>query len=105
MKFVMNFNVIDKIMIKFEKEKLKVKITQTIIVKQFKIFQFRLQRLRKQKRFFRDKKQKLFDKNLFNVEKLKRLKNLKRIFKMKKKFFFINSFMNLFEILRFFIFF
>ena len=101
-KLVINFDVIEKAMIKLKEEELRIKIAQIIIAKQFKIFQVRLQRLCKQKRFLRDKEQKLFDKNLFNVKKLKRLKNLKRITKMKKILFFINSFANLFEILNFF---
>ena len=45
------------------------------------------------KKIFREKKQKIFNKNLSNVKKFQRLKNLKKITKMKKKkFFFVKFF-------------
>ena len=73
---MMNFDAIDRALTKLEEKELKAKTTQLIATKQLRISFAKLQRLKKQKRFLREKKQNLFDKKLFDVKKLKRLKSL-----------------------------
>ena len=81
---MINFDVIDRALTKLEKKKMKIKTIQLIATKQLRAFFVKLQRLRKQKRFLREKEQKMFDKKLFDVKKLKRLKNLKQTIALKR---------------------
>lgn len=46
--------------------------------------------MRAQKRFFQKRKQKIFDKEFFDVKKLQRLKNLKKTMKIEKILFSID---------------
>ena len=80
----MNFDAIDRALAKLEKEKMKMKATQLIATKQLRVSFTKLQRLKKQKRFLREKKQKMFDKKLFDVKKLKRLKSLEQAIALKR---------------------
>ena len=80
-----NFDVIDRTMTKLKREKLEIEATWEIALEQsrltnelIRIKLFKLKRLRQQKKFFKQKKQKLFDKSLSNVKELKYLKDLKK---------------------------
>ena len=75
---MINFDVIVRAMTKLEKKKMKMKATQLIATKQLRASFVKLQRLKKQKRFLREKKQTMFDKKLFDVKKLKRLKDFEQ---------------------------
>ena len=81
---MMNFDVINRVLTKLEKEKMKMKAIQMIATKQLRTFFVKLQRLKKQKRFLRERKQKMFDKKLFDVKKLKRLKGLEQAIVLKR---------------------
>ena len=80
----MNFDAIDRALTKLEKKEMKVKTTQLIATKQLRTSFVKLQRLKKQKRFLREKEQKMFDKKFSNVKKLKRLKNLEQAIILKQ---------------------
>ena len=80
-----NFDAIDRAMTKLKRKKLETEITWEIAFEQSRLTNeltriklFKLKRLRQQKKFLKQKKQKLFDKSLSNVKKLKHLKNLKK---------------------------
>ena len=98
---MVNFDAIDYALTKLEEKKMKMKATQLIATKQLRTSFVKLQRLKKQKRFFHEKKQKMFDKKLSNVKKLKRLKGLEQTITL-KQFFSIaicfNDFATLFSI-------
>ena len=81
---MMNFDAIDRALTKLKKEKMKMKATQLIATKQLRTSFVKLQRLKKQKRFFREKEQKMFDKKFLNVKKLKRLKDLEQTIALKQ---------------------
>ena len=81
---MMNFDVIDRALAKLKEKEMKVKTTQLIATKQLRASFAKLQRLKKQKRFLREKEQKMFDKELFNVKKLKRLKGLEQAIALKR---------------------
>ena len=81
---MMNFDAIDRALTKLEEKKTKTKTTQLIATKQLRTSFVKLQRLKKQKRFFREKKQKMFDKKLFDVKELKRLKGLEQTIALKR---------------------
>ena len=55
-----------------------------IATKQLRIFFVKLQRLKKQKRFLREKEQKMFDKEFFDVKELKRLKSFEQVATLKR---------------------
>ena len=60
-----------------------------------RIKQSKLKRLRQSRRFFKKREQKMFEKKLFNVEKLERLKKLKKMTKIDitfAEFFFERAF-------------
>ena len=80
----MNFGAFDRALAKLEEKKIKMKAIQLIVTKQLRTSFVKLQRLKKQKRFLREKKQKMFDKKFFDVKKLKRLKNLKQAIALKR---------------------
>ena len=81
---MMNFDVIDRALTKLEEKEMKTKAIQMIATKQLRASFVKLQRLKKQKRFLREKKQKMFDKKLFNVKELKRLKGLEQAIALKR---------------------
>ena len=81
---MMNFDVIDRALTKLKEKEMKVKATQLIATKQLRTSFVKLQRLKKQKRFLREKEQKMFDKKLFDVKELKRLKGLEQAIALKR---------------------
>ena len=83
---MMNFDAINRALAKLEEEEMKVKATQLIATKQLRTSFVKLQRLKKQKRFLRDKEQKMFDKKFSNVKELKRLKDLEQTIILKQFF-------------------
>ena len=80
----MNFDAIDHALTKLEEEEMKVKTTQLVATKQLRTSFVKLQRLKKQKRFLREKEQKMFNKEFFDVKKLKRLKSLEQAIALKR---------------------
>ena len=89
---VVNFDAIDRALAKLEEKEMKVEATQLVATKQLRTSFVKLQRLKKQKRFLREKKQKMFDKELSNVKKLKRLKDLEQTIILKQLFSFVTCF-------------
>ena len=81
---MMNFDAIDRALAKLEEEEMKVKAIQLIATKQLRASFVKLQRLKKQKRFLREKEQKMFDKKFFDVKKMKRLKGLEQAIILKR---------------------
>jgi len=84
--YIVNFFSIDRAIEKLKKKKLKTEIIQTvsteqfcIIVKQLRVSQTKLEYLRKQKKILRNRKQTIFDKKIFDIEKLDCLKSLEKI--------------------------
>ena len=70
---------------KLEQEELKTEALQAATIEQSRITNeqvlissARLQRLRQQKKFLKERKQKIFDKGLNNVEELERLEELEK---------------------------
>ena len=49
------------------------------VVEQIRVLRIKFRRLRKQKKFLKNREKKLFDKNLFDVEKFERLKKFEKI--------------------------
>ena len=76
----MNFDVIDRVMAKLKHEELKTKASWKATNELARTQQTKLKRLRKQKRFLKEREQRMFDKNLFDVEELKRLKGMKKCY-------------------------
>ena len=81
---IVNFETIDRALAKLEEEEMKMKTIQLIATKQLRASFAKLQRLKKQKRFLREKEQKMFDKELFDVKELKRLKGLEQAITLKR---------------------
>ena len=75
---MVNFDAIDRALAKLEEKEMKVEATQLVATKQLRVSFAKLQRLKKQKRFLREKEQKMFDKELFDVKELKRLEVLEQ---------------------------
>ena len=99
--FVIDFSSIDRIMIKLKRAKLKTETVWKTILEQSRLIieivrtkQVKLKRLRQQKKFFKQKEQKIFDMNLSNVKELKRLKNLKKTAEIERTFFVFLTLMN-----------
>ena len=63
---MMNFDVIDRALAKLEEKEMKMKTTQLIATKQLRASFVKFQRFKKQKRFLREKEQKMFDKEFSN---------------------------------------
>ena len=99
----MNFDAIDRAMIKLKHEKLKAKISWKATNELARTQQARLKRLQKQKRFLKEREQRMFNKNLFNVKELKRLKNLKKIVEIQSSIFAINFLKEFFDFNDFFL--
>ena len=91
----MNFDAIDRALTKLEEKEMKIKATQLIVAKQLRTSFVKLQRLKKQKRFLRDKEQKMFDKKFLNVKELKRLKDLEQTIVLKQFLSFVTCFNDL----------
>ena len=92
---MVNFDAIDRALAKLEEKKMKIEATQLVVTKQLRASFAKLQRLKKQKRFLRDKEQKMFDKKLSNVEELKRLKDLEQTIALKQLLSFVTCFNDL----------
>ena len=63
---------------KLKREEIETEVLQAIATEQIRVSQAKLQRLRKQKRFLKEREQKMFDKGLNNVEELERLEELEK---------------------------
>ena len=93
-----NFDAIDRTMTKLKRKKLETEATWKTVFENHltneltRIKLFKLKRLRQQKKFFKQRKQKLFDKSLSNVKKLKYLKNLKKSAKIERNLVNVSSF-------------
>ena len=74
---IVNFSSINKILEKLKREKLKIETVWKVVNEIARAKLVKLKRFRQQKKFFKNREQKIFDKNLNNVKKLKRLKFLK----------------------------
>ena len=98
----MNFNVIDRVMIKLNREELKIETSWKATNEFARTQQTKLKRLRKQKRFLKKRKQRMFDKNLFNIEELKRLKSFEKMIKIQSSIFDVNSLKKFFNLNCFF---
>ena len=97
---MVNFDAIDRALAKLKEEEMKVKAIQLIATKQLRTSFAKLQRLKKQKRFLREKKQKMFDKKFFDVKELKRLKDFEQAIVLKQLLSFaicFNDFATLFS--------
>ncbi len=84
--YTVNFFSIDRAIEKLKKKKLKTEIVQTVstkqlcvVAEQLRVLQTKLECLQKQKKFFRNRKQIIFDKNFFDIEELDCLKSLEKI--------------------------
>ena len=75
---MVNFDAIDRALAKLEEEEMKVEAAQLAATEQLRTSSAKLQRLRKQKRFLREKEQKMFDKELSDIEELERLEGLEQ---------------------------
>ena len=76
---IVNFSDIDKALEKLEREKLKIEAAWKAVNEIARAKLVKLKRFRQQKKFFKDREQKMFDKDLNDVEELKRLKSLKSL--------------------------
>ena len=74
---IINFSDIDKALEKLKREELKTEAVWEAVNEIARAKLVKLKRLRQQKKFFKDREQKMFDKDLNDVEELKRLKSLK----------------------------
>ena len=63
---------------KLKREEMETEALQATTTEQIRVSQAKLQRLRKQKRFLKEREQKMFDKGLDNVEELERLEELEK---------------------------
>ena len=102
---VIDFNLIDRIIIKLKHAKLKTEtVWKTIfeqsrlIIKAVRTKQVKLKQLRQQKKVFKQKKQTMFDINIWNVKELKRLKDLKKTAKIEGTLLFILNFNKLIDV-------
>lgn len=75
---VVNFAGIDRALEKLEREELEAETLQVAAIEQLRLSQAKLQRLRKQKRFLKEREQRMFDKGLDDVEELERLEDRER---------------------------
>ena len=97
-----DFSRLDRAMGRLEQEELKTEITLNAAVEQFRIAaeqirlsRAKLRRLQKQKKIFKNREKKLFDKNLSDVEEFERLKKLEKINEVQRAAetaFFVNDF-------------
>ena len=78
---LINFDDIDKTMNKLSREKMKIEIALKIASDLIRSKLFKLKRFREQKRFLKNREQKMFDKDFDDVKKLKRLKTMKQVAK------------------------
>lgn len=88
---VLNFDSIDRAMARLEQEEVETEARQAAVVEQmnlvneqFRVSQSKLLRLRQQKRFLREKEQKMFDKGLSDVEELERLEEMEKVAEIEK---------------------
>ena len=91
----LDFAIINRAMKRLKKKELKTKTIFDAAVEQICISRTKLRRLRKQKKFFKNREKKLFDKNLSNVEEFERLKELEKVKKIQRVVeiaFFVNDF-------------
>ena len=78
---LINFDDIDKTINKLSREETKIEIVLKIASDLIRSKLFKLKRLREQKRFLKDREQKMFDKNFDDVKELKRLNTMKKVAK------------------------
>ena len=89
---MIHFDDIDKAMKKLKREKLKIEIAWEIANELARSKLSKLKRLREQKRFLKEREQKMFDNALNDVKELKRLEKLKKTFEMIVDFENLNDF-------------
>ena len=76
---LINFDDIDKTINKLSREETKIEIALKIASDLMRLKLFKLKRFREQKRFSKEREQKMFDKNFDDVKKLKCLKAMKKV--------------------------
>ena len=69
---------------RLEREEEKAEQANTAAWEQLRVSQVKLQRLRKQKWFLKNREQKMFDKGLADVEELERLKDIEKAAEVEK---------------------
>ena len=89
---LINIDDINKTINKLNREKTKIKIVLKIANHLIRSKLFKLKRFRKQNRFLKDRKQKMFHENFNDVKKLKRLKTIKKVVKKIVDFENLNDF-------------
>ena len=100
---MINFFDIDKIFEKLKREKSKIETIWKIVIELVRIKLVKFKRFRQQKKFFKNREQKMFNKSLNNVKKLKRLKFLKILNQIEIALIvFLNDFFNSNAFSRFF---
>ena len=73
-----DFATIDRAMERLEKEELEAEAVLDAAAEQIRVSRAKLRRLRKQKKFLKDREKKLFDKGLSDVEEFERLEELEK---------------------------
>ena len=89
---MIHFDNIDKAMKKLKREKLKIEVAWKIANEFARSKLSKLKRFREQKRFLKEREQKMFNNALNDVKELKRLKESKKIFEMIVDFENLNNF-------------
>lgn len=74
-----NFAGIDKALEKLEREELETEAAWEAAVELARVKQSKLKRLRQQRRFLKEREQKMFEKGLSDVEELERLEELEKV--------------------------
>ena len=97
-----DFSKLDRAMKRLKQEELNAEAALNAAAEQFRIAaeqirlsRTKLRRLQKQKKFFKNREKKLFDKNLSDVEKFERLKKFEKINEVQRAAevaFFVNDF-------------
>ena len=97
-----DFSRLDRAMERLEQKELKAETIlnaaaeqSRIAVEQIRLSRAKLRRLQKQKKFFKNREKKLFDKNLSDVEEFERLKKFEKaneVQRVAEAAFFVNDF-------------
>lgn len=77
---VVDFSAFDRAMAKLEREELETEAAWEAATELVRVKQAKLKRLRAQKRFLIESKQKLFDRGLLDVKELESLEALEHVF-------------------------
>ena len=80
---MINFFDIDKVLEKLKREKSKIETTWKVVIELVRIKFVKFKRFRQQKIFFKNREQKMFNKDLNDVKKLKRFEFLKTLNQIK----------------------